>query len=499
MSREQQKSPGREPGREGSYMTSEYYNTGFGSEEYVLGALLVDPKWAKSTVAKLKCEDFSDKRHALIFSAIEELVRKGVAVDELMVFEHLRAKNVNIPFAYFGQLRDAFITEATLPYHIAQLKGASLARKEWEILQCYSQALQNGADAETRENYRGKLRALWENVNISSGSKLRPIPASELPSAEPVESIWGGLFFPGAITQINSEPGVGKTTLIYNFCYHGAVSKSFLGIPFSGKVRSLYVDLETPGWLRRAKLVRIAGSEELPSEVHFLNELNLRRDFSDLVALCREQSYNFIIFDTQSRVLGMTDENDAAEANEALNLMRQLTKQTRCALCLVHHIGKSDNVKGVYRGRGSSAIAGGVDIVANLEALAEDAVRISFGKNRILGTNPTLHLRKSGEDMFERYTPPGEESGFSLFEAQRVILSLHDEERELWTTAEICEEAEKMGFSKRTVERALRRLIEVGRIERIGKGKYRFRQIRQPLYNGGSGGTPENEEIPEFL
>jgi hypothetical protein len=218
----------------------------------------------------------------------------------------------------------------------------------------------------------------------------------------------------------------------------------------------------------------------LPENLHFLNSLNLRSDFADLLILCKKEKYDLAIFDMQSRVFAMEKENDNSEATHLLGLLRQLTNESGCGIALVHHASKSEDSKGVYRGRGASAIAAGADIVINLEALDEEILKMTVAKNRIVGTNPVLFIRKAGEDKFEAHTPISGESGFEILRAQQVILSL---ENETLMTREVCEIGKQKGFTEITMKRALSRLVEGGNLERLKKGEYQFRTVYQHRIN----------------
>ncbi|MGH7799649.1 MAG: AAA family ATPase [Thermodesulfobacteriota bacterium] len=252
--------------------------------------------------------------------------------------------------------------------------------------------------------------------------------------------------------------------------------KDFLGISFSKKLKVLYADVETPKWKRPGKLKAICD-EELPEHFYFLDSVDLKEDFPNLLALCSRERYDVLVFDTQNRIFSVEQENDNAEANYFMSLSRKLTSQTNCAIVLVHHMTKTDDFKGVYRGRGASAIAGAVDVVVNLEALDQEIIRLSIAKNRIVGINPDLYLRKAGEDRFEPYTPPEGSSGFEIFRVQDFILSLSPEK--LWHTIEIYELGKAQGFSEVTPKRALSRLVQAGKVTRTKRGIYQILALGQ--------------------
>src|SRR5690606_6931666 len=136
--------------------------------------------------------------------------------------------------------------------------------------------------------------------------------------------------------------------------------------------------------------------------LHLLYEFNLRRDVNELIKLAKEEKYDLIVFDTQSKALGMEDENDNSEANRMAILLRRLARETGAAILLIHHTKKGDGGKKVHKGRGASAIAGDVDVVANLETLDLDTLKLEIAKTRIPGVFQSITMRKVGDDKFER-------------------------------------------------------------------------------------------------
>ncbi len=324
-----------------------------------------------------------------------------------------------------------------------------------------------GKDADEIDKIIDKL---YHTDRAGGVRRLKPVPAPDMKHIQPPPSVWADVIYPKCITQLNSEPGAGKSTLAYNLCALGAMGQPFLDIPFSKKLKSLYVDLETPDFLIRHKIELISG--ELPGDLHVLDRFDLKDDFREFLSLCKEERYDLVVLDTQSRALAMEKENDNAEANYMAGLLKRVAKEAGCAILLIHHSTKSDEGKAVYRGRGASAMAGAVDVVVNLDVLTGDMLRMSVEKNRIQQSGTRLYIRKAGEDRFEPCDDPGngEESGFDIYKIQDFILELLPADGEAMRTREIFEHAEKEGFRKRSVERALSRLRQAGRVKQVQKG-----------------------------
>lgn len=432
------------------------------AEQAVLGAFLIDSRVINEVLEILAPGDFYKEADQKIFQAMIGMHRENRPIDILTLFDYLKSKGRILEevggSSYLTYLTQIVPSTTNICYYARLVKEKAKERRLQLTLREVDDKLCNEGISFAEAAKQINLRI--EKEETLSDSTLRPVSAKDLQDTELVESLWGELIYPECITQINSEPGIGKTTLLYNICVYGAMGKDFLAIPFPERIKTLYLDLETPQWLRRPKLERIVGSKNLPENIFFHYTLDLKTDYTKLLTLCKKEKYDLVVFDTQSRVLAMDDENDNAEANYMLNLMRRLTNETGCALCLIHHGAKSESSKGVYKGRGASAIAGGVDIVVNLEALDEEIIKLTVSKNRIVGTHSLLYLRKAGEDIFETYTPPGESSGFEIFKAQDFIVSLPDGS---YKTEEIYQLGKEKKFSESTLKRALSRLVEAGK------------------------------------
>jgi hypothetical protein len=441
----------------------------------------------------LTSKDFRSSDNSLIYGAAKRLHEKGEPTDVLNLFTELSKTEktdggswssylTKIPFIALS------INASNLEFYLCKLKQARILRETTETAYRMYEAAQRG-DAERVQKLTEKINEL-QTRDTGTGSRLKPVRAADLPDIESPESLWGGLLFPGCITQLNAEPGAGKSTIAYNLAAFGAQGREFAGEPFSRRIKTLYADLETPSWLRPFKIDSICGGR--PEGFYLLDTLSLSRDSADLIRLCKLEKYDLVILDTQSKVLGLQDENDNAEGSRAAELLTRLAKETEAAILLIHHTSKSgNNGKDVYRGRGASAIAASVDIVCNLEVLDQDTLKLSIAKSRVPAEFSSLTLRKAGHDRFERVSAEETGARLELFRIQDFILDLLSGGKER-RTPEILELAKEAGFAKRTTELSLKRLREAGRITQIQRGVYTL------------GGTlidedEEPEDYPEVL
>ncbi len=291
----------------------------------------------------------------------------------------------------------------------------------------------------------------------------------ELLEGEEIESLWGDVFFPESIHLFSGESGAGKTTFLYNLAIEGAKGKSLLDIPFPHPFRTLYLDLESPSRLRAHKLNLIAGNER-PEELAFFTLTNIAWELDRLIAIVQEHGFDLVIVDTINEAFQTQKEDDNAEANRQMKMVRKLVRQTGAAVILVHHMGKKHQEKGVYKSRGATARAAASDVVINFEGVDGEVARLSIGKNRWYGDKSELLLRKIGDDRFEpteQLVTTTAPKGSIAENAILQMLTNGPAERK-----DIIAKAEEYGITKSTVERSLTHLVKMGRVTKLDRGFY---------------------------
>ena len=472
-------------------------------EEGIIGAVILEPRLYGEVSSSLTGGDFYSERHRMIWGAIGGMLEEGVPVDLVTLWQRLKGAGELEDAggsAYLTHLADNAALEESLGYYAGIVRDDSRRRALCRRLaECY-RAVRTGEDP-------GRIGEALAELTLADGAggvrRLKPVPAPEMRHIQPPPSLWADVIYPKCITQLNSEPGAGKSTLAYNICALGATGQPFLGIPFSKNLKSLYVDLETPDFLITHKIELICGG--LPGGLHILDRIDLKRDFTELLALCREERYDLVVLDTQSRALAMEKENDNAEANYMAGLLKRVAKEAGSAILLIHHSTKSDEGKAVYRGRGASAMAGAVDVVVNVDVLTDDTLRMSVEKNRLQQSDTKLYIRKAGEDRFEPCESQGngDESGFLIYRAQDAVVSLLSDAYGPFRAGEIVEAVQRViNVDRRTVERALNRLAQAGKVTKPKQGYYEISQVsdsdipttQQGIYPRGAVGMSEDGE-----
>lgn len=474
-------------------------------EQGILGAVLVDAKLYPQVKHVLDFPDFYFEKHRVIFAAMTEMSRECIPIDLVTLYKKLesggKAEKAGDSL-YLTHLTDQACLADNIHFYISEVKKDAERRSLWYSLIDTAEAIRARKPDEEIEK---QLEKVLDRSVKKSERTLKPVSAKDLESTDPPVSYWADIVYPGCLIQLNAVPGIGKSTFAYNICALGALGKPFLEIEFLRPIKSLYVDLETPRQLRANKIKLIAG--ELPKDFQILDSLELRGDFTELMTLCKEEKYDLVVLDTQSRVLAMEQENDNSEANSLAKLLRRLSNETGCAILLIHHSTKGEGGRAVYRGRGASAIAGAVDVVLNMQSLSDDTVKLSVDKHRIQGSRPDLIIRKCGEDRFEQasteHTEGASETGFEIFTVQERILELLRDQKAPLKTKDIVQDSQyELNVNRRMVERALSGLAQAGKVHRIKLGYYSLHPedsdsptTTLPLSNGGDVGVSENQSV----
>jgi len=265
------------------------------------------------------------------------------------------------------------------------------------------------------------------------------------------------------------DAGLGKTTLLYNIAIRMARGEEFGGFKPPRPLRVLYYDLETPDLLFRRKLHLISDNDP-PEGLAFARSFSV----SGALSLAKEHGFDLIIIDTLNEAFETRAEEDNAEANRQMRELRRIVKDSGAAIVALSHMGKDPSAKGVYKLRGASARPAAADVVLNLEPYSDDVVCLEVVKNRWVGGNVKLYLRKAGEDQFEVAEVAGEDTATAEKQIREFIISIIPDEPTTIRTHEILSKAVESGFQRGTTEKVLSRMSQVGGggVKRKKRGVY---------------------------
>jgi KaiC/GvpD/RAD55 family RecA-like ATPase len=348
----------------------------------------------------------------------------------------------------------------------------------------------------------------------ATAAGLRTLTLSDLAafSFPDVPEIVDGLLPAGALVLVVGRPKAGKSLLFgIDLCAAIALGETFIDRATT-QGPAIYVPAEDSLRLVRERLwTRIGREREAPLHVLPVDgslPQSLRIDdpvsVAQLLATVEAISPRVLVLDP-FRELHHRKENDADDMAAILRPLRQIAHETETTVVLIHHRNKhAQDVS--HASRGSSAIAGGVDVVITLDVASE-------GTGDTDELNPDQKLMMLVEGRYGPRQRLGARLGAGLIwhpasptinvemnAAERVLRAL-----EMGAAAMTPDElANATGLARKTVQNALTAHYSAGRVSRAGAGTKAdpFNYSRHPSSAGrdesgtnNSASTRQNEPI----
>ncbi len=298
--------------------------------------------------------------------------------------------------------------------------------------------------------------------------------------AEPEEEVayvWERTLPAGGISICAAKPKVGKSTFVRNL-----VVAILRGTPFFGRAITsgsvVYLCLEE-------KRAEIAGHFRRMGASGGNLYIHTGRAPDDALAALTvaiaEYRPVLAVIDPLSRFVRLNDANAYAEVARAMEPIIDLARTSGCHIVCVHHAGKGERTGGDAL-LGSTALFGAVDTLLMMKR--RDQVR----------TIETI--QRYGEDMEETVvyldsetgivTQGGDLATMLIGQAQAAVLAAMG--NDTLTEPDI---RARVGGNESTTGKALRALVDDGKVARTGKGKrgdpYQYRRADA----SGSGDMPE--------
>jgi 5S rRNA maturation endonuclease (ribonuclease M5) len=356
-----------------------------------------------------------------------------------------------------------------------------------------------GTIAELVEMTDQILSATKESPVAESISGLPFTLAGDVIAAAPPDPdwIWNGYVAPGEVSLIAGRPKVGKSTLVF-----GLIAAVLHGRPFAGRqTRGRGVLLLTEeGVTTFAEKARVFGIETHP-RFHVLLRRRTQAGWLEVVAeartYCRKRELDLLVVDTFDKWAGLRgdDENKSGPVLQALEPLMQASGDG-LAVIVVSHQRKAAGDHGEAV-RGSNAITGTVDVIVEIERVADVAhARALVGTSRHSSTPEELAVELTDDGYVDRGDV---ETLKGRLEANRIVAVLSTEPV---TSKEIAEATE---IPEATVRRRLEELHGDGRVERTGEGRkgspYRWKMLSataNPLVAERKNGGPPEEVAPDW-
>src|SRR5262245_55840965 len=196
---------------------------------------------------------------------------------------------------------------------------------------------------------------------------VKVLPFAQL-EAKPLEWLWPGWIPRGALTLVDGDPGVSKSTLLLDVAARVTTGKPMPecgGKPGeTGKVLIINVE-DDPRRVLKPRLR--AARADLERVIVPLDESGqscwcptLPDDLGQIEALIREHNVQLVILDPLSAFFsGKTDTHKDASVRSVLSKLSAVATATGAAIVVVRHLNKLIGGPAMYRGGGSIGIIGG--------------------------------------------------------------------------------------------------------------------------------------------
>lgn len=311
---------------------------------------------------------------------------------------------------------------------------------------------------------------------------------SDLVATAPAEPpwIWEGILVPGAITLIGGKPKTGKSSLVMALLPHLFAGEPFLGLA-TRATRLVLLSEEGPDTVVEKARQFGAGDVSVLCYPWVAN-----RAWYEVVASAvvdaKTLGAGMLVVDTLNTWAGLRGEaeNQAGAVLEIVQPLRTAAAEGLAVLVVVHHRKSGGDYGDAIRG--SSALAGAVDIVVDLErSKLGPTTRVLRSVSRFRSTPPELVVELDGGDYLvlgDAATARAEHEADEIVEA----LGRLGETR-----------LERLSNHTDIPERTLRRRLDAlgNRVERLGTGRrgdpYRYRvscqppeSLRRPVRNGAA-------------
>ncbi len=262
-------------------------------------------------------------------------------------------------------------------------------------------------------------------------------------STEGTPWLWHGYLVRGHITLFSALWKCGKSTLLAHLLRTFEIGGSFCGLEVA-PASVLYITEESEQkWAERRDALGISDHCRFR-----VRPFGFKPRFGDWQAFLADlkcelatEPADLLVFDTLSKLWPVRDENNAAEVDEALMPLYQLTNACPCGIALVHHLRKSGGQEGTAS-RGSGALSAFVDIIAELwrydPAREEDRRRVLRGYSRWDDTPRELVIELNAEGT--AYDAFGNRTEVGRRELAAMIRAVIPSEPPGWTADQIREE-----------------------------------------------------------
>jgi hypothetical protein len=276
----------------------------------------------------------------------------------------------------------------------------------------------------------------------------------------PPDYLVDGMLVQGTVSAVVAKPKVGKSTFARALCLAVAKGTEFLGCRVQ-QGSCIYLALEERKEEIAADFRAMGADGTEPIDIHA--DRAPVGAISALVALVRNQRPALVVIDPLFRLAHVRDEKAYAEVYAALGPLIDAARETNTHILLTHHSGKAQKGDAIDSPLGSTALGGAVCTLIVLKRF--DSYRSVQTVQRIGTDTPETVL--SFDPATRQLSIGGTRVDADRQSVESEIVEYLKAVGEK-SEPEIVEHVEGANAVKR---KALRSLVEKGRVERAGMGK----------------------------
>lgn len=331
-------------------------------ERTIVGACMVAPEvWPQCE--QLQPTDFVHPAERMVFAALQSAARGGVPFDLVAIAGVLATSGEALPgsnAAYLSDLMLGVLQVETLPWHVGRVLLRSRARRLQADLLTSSKLDPDDAARAC------ELAVKRYHDRAATTQGFETVRAADVQDPGPTRWLIEGLWISGGVGFIAGEPKTKKSFLTLSAAIAVASGRKLLQrfqarqapvVLFNAEDRQS----ETARRLRRLCVAEGVRFDSLPIELINVTGLRLDRadDMRKLSATVRRINPGLVVLDP-FRNLFDGDEDKSEAVSAALSPLRQLQREHECAVMVVHHMTKPNELKrrAGQRMRGSGALHG---------------------------------------------------------------------------------------------------------------------------------------------
>jgi energy-coupling factor transporter ATP-binding protein EcfA2 len=241
---------------------------------------------------------------------------------------------------------------------------------------------------------------------LVGGTPLATVTAQDLVAEKlgDVEWVIPSFIPAGGFTVLYGAPKSGKTTLAAHMAAAIIGSRLFLGGHWNLAQPVLWLDLEQPRRVTRARMIEI-GAHQALEHLHIWT--GRPPTLSDLLATVDKLRPPVVFVDSLSRWLLLEDENDNAELTRRLGPIVTAFQERDTGLAVIHHDRKSEGDSG-RNIRGAGALLAMCDVAIECRKEKEDGEYTDLRKLTLvsrLEAERVLSVRLTAEGFVEEAPP----------------------------------------------------------------------------------------------